>query len=538
MSSEQPKSEARNAGRGVLYIAFAKFYFMIAGAVIEFRLPAILSNTIFGAYAVVASTISPLNNVLVTGSIQAVSRFTSQRPELAKDIQRVGLKMHLFVGLPVALAFIGLAPFIASLLHDPEKTGPLMLGGAVIAGYSFYAVFVGTANGRRDFHKQAGLDICFATLRAIGILGLSMAGFGLFGALGGWVAAVAVILILASFVVGLPGRSRAPTADAADFAPARSMRPLLSFFGGVAVYLILLNFIMFIDQLLLKRLAAEWFVHHSTDLMHRLGDLVPNASRWADYQFDAAQAADAQVGYYRAVQNLARLSYQAIIAVTFVIFPLVSQSTFANDADATRGYISTTLRYSLVFATALGVVMAANPLTLLDIPYDTDYAVTGAPALIALALGNVAFSLFAIIGTILNGAGLTRPAILIASATLAVAAIANFIVIPLSPPGSDVLLAAASATGGAMLLGAIAGSVLLWKHLGAGVPLLTVARISLAVAAAMGVGYVLEMPSSLMTLVESAIVGLVFLAVLVITRELTAADWKRFSSVGRKKGKA
>ena len=60
---------ATGAGKGVLYIAFAKLYFMVVGAVIEFRLTAILSRTMFGAYGVVASVVSPFNNVMVTGSI-------------------------------------------------------------------------------------------------------------------------------------------------------------------------------------------------------------------------------------------------------------------------------------------------------------------------------------------------------------------------------------------------------------------------------------------------------------------------------------
>ena len=46
-----------------------------------------------------------------------------------------------------------------------------MVAGCIVAGYSIYAVFVGTANGRQEFHKQAGLDITMATVRAVGILG-------------------------------------------------------------------------------------------------------------------------------------------------------------------------------------------------------------------------------------------------------------------------------------------------------------------------------------------------------------------------------
>lgn len=519
---------ATGAGKGVLYIAFAKFYFMVAGAVIEFRLPAVLARTVFGAYAVVSSVVSPINNVLVTGSIQAVSRFTAQRPETARAVEAAGLRMHLFIGLPVAILFIALSPLWAWLLHDMSKIGPLMLAGCIVAGYAFYAVLVGTANGRREFSKQAGLDVTFATLRALGILGLATAGLGLYGAVAGWVGAVGIILAIATVVIGLPGK----------IAPAERVpvKPMLRFFAGVAVYLILLNLIMFVDQLLLKRLATEWYRSHGQELANDLDHLLPWAREASGFALEPSALADVQVAYYRAVQNLARLSYQAILAATFVIFPLVSRSTFEADQETTRRYVRITLRYSLMFATALAVVMAANPEPLLDIPYAADYAHLGAPALTSLALGNVAFSIFAIAGTILNGAGLTREAIISAAVTLAVAAVGNAIVIPMCDPGREVLLAAATTTGAAMVLGACLSGWYLWQRLGAFLPLASVVRVIVAVAVAMGVGRVIPFRTPLMTLVEAAIVGLAYLATLIITRELGKADLAAIRAVRSKRG--
>ena len=58
---------------------------------------------------------------------------------------------------------------------------------------------------------------------------------------------------------------------------------------------------------------------------------MPWAPSVAGYHPKPSVLADVQVGYYAAVQNLARLSYQAIIAATFVVFPLVSRSTFTDD---------------------------------------------------------------------------------------------------------------------------------------------------------------------------------------------------------------
>jgi O-antigen/teichoic acid export membrane protein len=527
--SQAPEAPpSTGAGRGVLYIAFAKLYFMIAGAVIEFRLPAVLARTVFGAYAVVSSVVSPINNVLVTGSIQAVSRFTAQRPETARAVEAAGLRMHLFIGLPVAILFIALSPLWAWLLHDMSKIGPLMLAGFIVAGYAFYAVMVGTANGRREFNKQAGLDVTFATLRCIGILGLATAGLGLYGAVGGWVAAVGIILALATVVIGLPGKI-----PAAERVP---VKPMLRFFAGVAIYLVLLNLIMFVDQLLLKRLATEWYREHGQALANDLDRTLPWARKASGFALDPSALADVQVAYYRAVQNLARLSYQAILAATFVIFPLVSRSTFEADQDTTRRYVHITLRYSLIFATALAVVMAANPEPLLDIPYAADYAHLGASALTALALGNVAFSVFAIAGTILNGAGFTREAIISAAITLAIAAVGNAIVIPMCDPGREVLLAAATTTGCSMVLGAGIAGWFLWRKLGAFLPLLSVVRVGLAVAVAMGVGHVIPFRTPLMTLVEAGIVAAAYLATLIVTRELGKADLSAIVAVRAKRG--
>ncbi|MBT8493055.1 MAG: polysaccharide biosynthesis C-terminal domain-containing protein, partial [Deltaproteobacteria bacterium] len=199
--------------------------------------------------------------------------------------------------------------------------------------------------------------------------------------------------------------------------------------------------------------------------------------------------------------------------------------------DTTKRYISTTMRYSLIFAAAIAVVFAANPRDLLDIPYSSDYASIGAMALVGLALGNVAFSIFVIAGTILNGAGNTRDAIVTAGVTLVLAAVSNAVVIPRFDPGPELLLACACATGGSMLAGAILGGVFLRKRFGAFVPAATVIRVLIAGAAAIGAGRVIPASSALMVLAEATAIGILFVVVLVASRELTMKDLRSFTGV-------
>lgn len=529
MADEQHDAKATGAGRGVLYIAFAKFYFMFAGLLVQVRLPAILSRAAFGAYSLVTSIASLVNNVLVTGTIQAVSRFAAQEPDKARRVQLAGLRMHVRLGLPIAILFIAAAPIVAWLLHDSSKTAPLMLAGLIVGGYSFYAVFIGTANGLRQFQKQAGLDITFATLRVAGLLGMAMAGFGVVGVIGGWVAAVGLILCAAIVWIGLPG------ADASG--ERLPVAPMMRYFGGLALYLVLFNALMFIDSILIKRMTTEFYASHASELADAIARSVAWSPTVSGYHADASVLADVQNAYYAAVQNLARLSYQAIIAATFVVFPLVSRSTFTDDGETTRRYIQVTVRYSLVFALAIAVVMVAAPTDVLGLVYAPDYAALGGQALVVLALGNVAFAVFAIVGTILNGAGLTRPAIVTAAVTLALAAVGNYIAIPMAAASGHVLVTAAAVTSGAMLVGALLSGAVLRARLGAFLPIASVVRVAVAAVVAIAVGRVVPLHGrgKLFTLVLAALVAATFLAVLIAVRELGKRDLAAIRAVRSKR---
>jgi stage V sporulation protein B len=490
-----PSDKAVGAGRGVLYIAIAKLYFIVAGFLIEVRLPIYLGNALYGAYALVAQWVSNINNVIVTGTIQAVSRYTTADLDRADDVKAAGLRMQLYITVPLAAAYAALAPLWAWLEHDPGKTGLLALSGGIVALYALYTVFVGSANGTRQFHKQAGLDMTFATLRVTGVLGAAFLGFGVFGAIGAWVAAAGVILIVAASVIGVPRDLR-----------AGNVAPLVTFLGGVALYLLIMSFITSADLLLLKRLIAEWYLRHG-----EVGDV--------------ASLADGQVGYYRVVQNLARLPYQLMIAVTFVVFPLVSRSVFEKDAEKTRAYVRTTMRYSLVFAGLMGAVLAARSGGLMELlGYKSEYAVEGGLAASILALGHVAFALFTIAGTILNGAGRTADAVAVAATTLLLLVVLLFVGIPLGTPGREVLAICAAATSTAMLVGAGVSGWFLWRRFGSFLPALTVVRVVLAIAATLGVGRLVTAPGKLMTIVAAALSAAVYLGVILVTGELGRRD--------------
>jgi stage V sporulation protein B len=373
----------------------------------------------------------------------------------------------------------------------------------VILAYSFYAVFVGAANGARAFHKQAGLDVAYSTLRATLVVGAAVLFHSAIASVGGFVTASVLILIIAFLVVGLGGEAKEPF-------PAQR---LWAFFAGVAVYLLIINLLMFVDGLLLKRLVAESAMARG----------LPASA--------AAVIANEQEGFYGAVQNVARIPYQLILAVTFVIFPLVSKATFEKDAEKTRGYVRATMRYSLLVCALLASSLGARPTAVMRLFYKPEYAVGGA-ALAVLVGGYVCFSLFTIAGTIINGAGKTRPTVIIGAITLLVATGACWGAISWAlSSGADPLLWAAIATAGSMAFGLCVAGLYLLRDFGAFLSPLSIARTAVAAAAAVVVGRFWPtagfLGGKVGTLLSASACGTVFLAVVMASGELRIGELLR-----------
>jgi len=491
-----PPDRAVEAGRGALFIGFAKAFFMVAGFLQRVLLARVVSPAEYGAFSVVNNAISTVNNTMVQGTIQSVSKFTAEDDSRAGAVQRAGLKLQCLLAVAVAIAFVLLAPVLASWVKAPEHTSLFRLVALIPLIYGFYAVYVGTANGLRKFRVQASFDVGFSIAKTVLLLAGALAGHRLghsvAGAFTGFIAAALVILIIAGRTIGMRG-------DGQTFSPSR----LFTFMLGVVFYTLLINLALNYDLLLLRRFA---------------GEAAPGPT------------ADALAGAYEAVRNLALLPYQALLVVTFVIFPLVSRATFAQDREATKAYVRQTLRYALILGVGLAVVLAARPAALLAILYPKAYGV-GAQALPILAGGIVALALLSIAGSIVTASGRPDVSIGLVALTLGVGSSVAFAIVPSATPGPAMLAAAAVATALGMLAGLIAALGYLWRRFSALPPLLSVLRIGAAATAAIVAARLIPGSGKLVGLAGSAVAGAVFALGLIVLREFSATDKEKFAKI-------
>jgi stage V sporulation protein B len=488
-----PPDRAVEAGRGALFIGAAKGVFMVSGFVQQVLLARFIDTAGVGAFGAVNSIVSFVNN-LVQGTIQSVSKFTAEDERRADAVKRTALKIQAVVGTAIALVFFLGAPLFAYFVRAPHYERYFRIAAAIPLLYALYSVFIGSVNGQRRFRTQAGFDMSFSAIKTVLLLGLAAVA-GVTGAFSGFALAAVVILAAAARVVGLPR----PLGG-----PGFPRRQLLLFMLPVLPYNALLNATLLYDQPLLHHFAG-----------------VVDAGR-----------AGVVAGHYYALRTVALLPYQALLVVTFVIFPLVSQATFAADRSATRAYVTQTLRYALILAAGIGITLGARPSALLGILFKPEYQV-GAPALPILVAGICCLALLAISCAILNAAGRTLAALVLMALTVGSGIGAAHLVVPGAAFGQGMLVAMAAATASGMILGFLSSVVYLRVRLGGGPPPATVARVIAAGAAAVMVGRIVPGKGKVVGLAVTALVAVVYFAVLIALREFGPQDRAKFRKILR-----
>lgn len=491
MSSQVPAAAASKIARGGLFLTLTKLWFILGSYVIYFGMTRVSAagDAILGDYKLAGVWLSILGTVLVQGTTQAVSRFVSADPASTRALRRKALAFQLGLGGLLSLLYFLAAPMIAG--NDARLVAPLRVSAAIPFIYSLYAVVLGVLNGRKAYGLQAAIDGSFTTAKLV----LVLVGTALFGtaagAYGGFALAALVILVAASF-------ASARTIGAAESTAAG---PSL---GTFAAYQF---------QTVGFMLVVQWIVQ--MDLQY---------FQW--FLEGAAESRDAGRTLYAAVQLFAQIPYSLVVAVTLVMFPLVSASAAEGGAAAQR-YIREALRWALLIVLASTTVIIARPEGSLPLLLK-DYAALvqqhpDAPlALALLGVGYVAFALYFLLGSALNAAGAAAASVMIGVGMAAAQGVLAFLLTP-----SFGIVGPALAGAIAMTLGAVAAFVVVGRRFGSVLPGATLLRGLLAALAGVGVAHLCPTGSLIFTLGRFAATGGTLLAVLVLTGEFSREDRQR-----------
>ena len=510
-----PSDTARTAGRGGVAVLGAKAFFILAGLLQQALLPRAIGLAGYGALSRIGAVANVVNSVLVASATQGVSRAVARARTHQAEALRAALRVHVVVAIVVAVFFALAAPLVAGFEGAGYITVPLAAMGGVVACYGVYAAFIGALNGTARFTKQAALDVTFAVLRTVGMLGLGWlfvrrGQSGVLGATLGWVVAAVCIVPLGARWAGLGRKAPGTLADVPE------PRDYLVALAPLAIAQLFTNTLMQVDITLLGRFLSR------------------SAPEWLPVS-DAAAAADEWVGVYRACQLFAFLPYQLLFSVTQILFPLVARAHGAGDAAQVRVYVARGARIGAIACGLMVAVVAAMPGSLLAFAFPPLVADRGASTLRVLALGQGAFAMLGLAATVLISLGRERDAAGITLAALVLVSAACFGIVPTRTFGEAQLLATATATSVALVLGLGFAAGRVKSVAGAFIPVPTALRIGSALAVAVFLGTRLPRVGKMLAPLEAAGLGALYLVVLLVTREIGAKDAELVMSLVRRK---
>jgi len=465
--------------RGTVYILIAEFMFFASSYIISVGLAHLLSGPAeFGVYGVVISLITLVSIALTVPFQQAVAKFISERGKFARLVTAEALKVQAVLSVSLFIVYYLSAEFFAGMLNDPTLTPYIRLSSFVILFHPVYAVFKGYFNGLKAFGGQAALSVFYTTVKILLILGLVIGGFGLAGAIGGFAAAPMLAALLGFFLIR-------PKRETGEFDRKR----FISFTASLMAFTVISHLLLTIDLFAVKALTPP-------DISSTLA------------------------GYYTVATTLAKIPHLVIFALSFVLLPLVSGSTFNRLEERTSFYIRNAMRYSLLIIVPVAFLFSSTSVELISLLFSAKYA-AGSAALELLVFGFSFLALSAILTTTISGSGRPNTSLAIYAISLVIALALNIVLVPVYG-----MIGAATASTIAMFAGFAIAAAYVYIRFNALVSKLSAVRIILA-------GIVIYFLSGLfaweglMLLPKYVILFAAFVGLLYASGELKQADFNR-----------
>lgn len=496
-------------------IAVAKISFVLVGFIQQLVFPRVLDEAGYGAVSRMLAVVSILNNIVVAMSIQGVSRTVAGAKEGEVDFAfRRVLTVHATLAIIISTTFAALTGVIADALEAPHAKTPLRVAAIVVLCYGVYAPLVGALNGKRKFLDQAGLDIFYGISRTVA---MSTGAYvfsrvlGADGSLGAAIGFASAALLIVPVALSRSGTGKAvPEANTSVL----SVGDYLRFLAPLIIGQVGLNLLLQADMLMLSDAAGEAAQARGLDV----------------------KEADKLLGPYRATQLFGFLPYQLLMSVQFVLFPLLAKAHSEKDAAAVKSFTEQGVRLALILMGLIGGACASLAPQLLRFAFPEAIATEAAPFSQLYVLGMSSLAIFGVACAALTS--LRRELLAMLLTLGSVGLIVGGIVLfrESGAFGAPLLKSTAYATAGAVATGALLAAIVLRSVAGGLVSPLTIVRVGLAVAVLFGLARVLPtLPKLAVPVVGGAFV-VVYLLVLVLTRELGAKDLGMIKRVLGRKG--
>jgi stage V sporulation protein B len=403
-------------GKDTLYMIFAQMLFIASATAVHIGMGRILGPEPYGEFGVIMSLLAVLEVFLARGIHDSVTKYTAEFPEKSQTIKRQGLTIEAIFGGLVFLLYVLTAKPIALAFHNTNLTRPLRISAFIIPFIALYSVLIGHLSGKRMFGKRALAMNVQSLGKVAGVYILVLMGFGLQGAVSGYVISYALALLAAFYF------SRETRQESEAFPASK----LLFFAIPIVVFSSILSLLMNLDIFFVKTLVKE------------------------------GQAA----GYYASALALTRAPYLVFYAFAITLLPIISRLTSSNRLQEASRYVNKSLRFLLILLVPLAFLTNGLSGPIIQWIYSSRYLPAARPLGI-LIFGITFLTFFSVLAAVITGSGKPKTSMALASAVLPLDFLLNLLLVPRFG-----LSGAAAATTLTSLAGMIAAALVVQKKFG------------------------------------------------------------------------
>ncbi len=467
-----------------LWLIFAEIIFTLSGYIVSAGLGRLLGPADYGRYSIVIG-LTTMVIIFVGRSIPtAMAKRLSEHKQdatTAHAIIRTAAIIQLVLIATLTIVFYSAAPLIAHLLGDYTLVPLFHLSALIIPAFALSSFHVLIFNGYKRFGAMAALKMSRGLFRVAWILGLAFY-FGVKGALSGAIIAPLCVFGIALIIDSIHPLHEKKTKKHSLFSFPYPPQKILSYAGGFMLFTLFYEFYVRTDIYLIKALLKS----------------------------------DMATGIYSAAMTISLIPYYLFFALTFMLFPTISERTKTLNVKA-ASLIKAVLRFVflLIMPSAILITFFAQPLVTLFF----GEAFASSAALVPLMIGGTVFgAFFYILAAVFNGAGYTYITASIAASAVVISISANMIFLPHYGITATALIFSLTS----FLMGS-ASLLLTYKIFRAAIPLRTIIRVLFACTITAYSAWLLT-HTHIFFVISAFIALLIYTAILIVTRELTLDD--------------
>jgi len=470
---------------GTAFVLAGQVSFVLGGYLLHFYLSRAIDPVAYGTYGLIMNVLTWTESPLNSGLPWAVRKFLPADPEAFNSILRTGLRWQIVLGMVLCVATIVAAPWFTDAIRDSSLTFYLRLAFVDISLMALYTLYRAALNGLRLFAAQGASMAVYTVAKLASSLLLVQLGYSLSGAIVGNAIGTLVGCLAALWLLqratGFTPRSIAMAGQ--RFSQRYNGRTMLAFALPTVLFTLTTTFLTTMGLVAVKGLVRDGL----------------------------------QVAYYAAANYLAMAPTVLLVAFSFTLFPHLAGSIAAHDWPLTRTYIQSAVRLlALVLIPGTFLVLGTSA-QIIPVLYPRDYA-AAAPLLNLLLVSTGLHNLYMIFANAILAEGRVFLALSIPGALVPVSLLATWYLTGRWGP-SGAATAAVLTTG----LAALAAAAYVLRRFAVRLPWGALVRITIA---SLVICFVtrLYVPHGLLIVPYYLVLGLVYLVLLVLMREITLQD--------------